>query len=121
TGATLVAVVATPASGAAGCVSKVAWNGAMYKQVKTSAQADMKLGRRLGTAAILGCSTTNTAPPGYSAAPRVTARHSIFAVTGLRSQVAIAMKGTSSTRLFVSTTTKASATEQRVLNRLRGK
>jgi uncharacterized protein DUF6281 len=119
-GAALAAVAAVPASGAAGCVTKVAWQGATYKAVRTTANADIPLGRRLGTAAVIGCATTNTAPPGYSAAPRATVRHSIFAVAGVHSQVAVAMRGASTTRLFMSTA-KPSAAEQRVLNRLRGR
>ena len=118
TGAALVAVIAAPASGAAGCVPKVAWHSTLYKAVRIGARTDVPLGRRLGTAAVLGCATTS--PPGYSAASAATARHSIFAVDGLRTQVAIAMRGASSTRLFVSTT-PATAAEKRVLTRLRGK
>ena len=118
-GAALVPVAA-PASGAAGCVSRVAFHGTTYKAVATPSSAQIPLGRRLGTAAVLGCATTNPAPPGYSAAPRATVRRPLFAIDGVRSQIAVAMRGASSTRLFVSTG-HATAAEQRVLRRLRGK
>ena len=117
-GAVLTVVASAPASGAAGCVAHVAWHGALYKAAAT--RADIPLGRRLGTGVVLGCAKTNTAPPGYAAAPRVTARHSLFAVDGVRSSVAIAMRGASSNRLFLSTA-HATPAELQVLRRLRGK
>jgi len=120
TGAALVPVAVAPASGAAGCVSRVAFHGTTYKAVATPSSAQIPLGRRLGTAAVLGCATTNPAPPGYSAAPRATVRRPLFAIDGVRSQIAVAMRGASTTRMFVSTQ-QATAAEQRVLRRLRGK
>ena len=116
-GAAAAAVAGAPASGAAGCVSRVAWHGTIYKAAATTAR--IPLGRRLGTGAILGCATTYP-PPGYAASVHATVRHSLFAVVGVRSQVAIAMRGSSRTRLFVSTA-QATAAEKRILRHLRGR
>jgi Family of unknown function (DUF6281) len=118
TAAFLTGVASAPASPAAVCVAHVGWQSTIYKAVAT--KADIPVGRRLGTGVVLGCAKTNTSPPGYAAEPRVTVRRPLFAVAGIRTSVAVAMRGSSATRLFVSSA-KATPAELRVLNRLRGR
>jgi hypothetical protein len=122
TAAALAALLApaavAPASGA-GCATQVAWHTTRYKQVAT--KAAVPLGRRLGRGAIISCRTTNTGggAGGYAARAAAVVRQSVYAVPGLRPQVAVAMRG-ARPALFVSTATPTAA-ERRVLDRLRGR
>jgi hypothetical protein len=106
--ALLAAAAATPASGAV-CPTQVAWHTARYKQVAT--KAPVALGRRLGTGAIV--SSCHTLYPG------VPVRRSVYAVPGLRPQVALALRAAHPV-LFVSNAVPTAA-ELRVLARLRGR
>ena len=109
-------VAATPASGA-GCVTQVAWHTTRYKQVATTAH--VPLGRRLGRGALITCRTTNAGGGGYGAHPGATVRQSVYAVPGLRPQVAVALRA-AHPALFVSKATPTAA-ERAVLARLRGR
>jgi uncharacterized protein DUF6281 len=113
--ALIAPAAATPASGA-GCVKQVAWHTTRYKQVATTAR--VPLGRRLGRGAIIACSTTS-AGGGYGGRARAVVRQSVYAVPGVRPQVAVALRA-AHPALFVSNAT-ATAAERRVLNRLRGR
>jgi hypothetical protein len=115
--ALLAPAAATPASGA-GCVRQVAWHTTRYKQVATTAR--VPLGRRLGRGAMITCRTTNTGGGGgYGAHPGATVRQSVYAVPGLRPQIAVALRA-AHPALFVSRATPTAA-EQKVLDRLRGR
>jgi hypothetical protein len=115
--AVLAPAAAVPASGA-GCVTTVAWNTARYKAVATTAR--VPLGRRLGTGAIVSCRTTNTGGGGYTAARADAAvRRSVFAVPGVRSTVAIALRA-ARPQLYLSSAAPTAA-ERRVIARLRGR
>ena len=122
----LAALAAMPAS-SPGAVCPVpvrlVFHATPYKPVAT--RATVPLGRRLGTGTIVTCRTTNV-PPGYAAAaPRArsgdpaTRRPSVYAVPGLRPQVAVALRGRTRTSLYVSRATPTAA-ERAVLARLRG-
>jgi hypothetical protein len=119
TTAALAAVIApaaaTPASGA-GCVTQVAWHTTRYKQVATKVR--VPLGRRLGRGAIITCRTTNTGggAGGYAAHASAVVRQSVYAVPGVRPQVAVAMRA-ARPGLFVSRATPTAA-ERAVLDRL---
>jgi hypothetical protein len=110
--ALLAPVAVTPASGA-GCVTQVAWHTTRYKHVAT--KAHVPLGRALGRGAVITCPAIGG---GYGAHPGATARQSVYAVPGLRPQVAVALRAVHPA-LFVSTATPTAA-EQKVLTRLRG-
>jgi hypothetical protein len=109
--ALVVPVGTTPASGA-GCVPQVAWHTTRYKRVATAVR--VPVGRRLGRGAIIACSTTNG-----GLYPGTPVRQSVYAVPGLRPQVALALRS-AHPALFVSKT-PATAAERRVLARLRGR
>jgi hypothetical protein len=108
--ALLAPAAATPASGA-GCVTQVAWHTTRYKRVTTT--APVALGRRLGRGTIIPCATGGGLYPG------VPVHQSIYAVPGLRPQVAVARRAVHPA-LFVSQATPTAA-EQKVLDRLRGR
>ena len=109
TAAVLAAVLAPAASAGPRCPTRVAWHGARYKPVSTTARPP--LGPRLeGTGVIVPCSTTRLEP---GVVPRV----SVYAVRGIRPQVAIAARP-SRPALYVSTVTPTAA-ERRILERLR--
>jgi hypothetical protein len=116
--ALLAPAAATPASGA-GCVTTVAWHTTRYKQVAT--QVRVPLGRRLGRGAIITCRTTNTGggTGGYAVHAAAVVRQSVYAVPGVRPQVAVAMRA-ARPGLFVSKAAPTAA-ERRVLDRLRGR
>jgi hypothetical protein len=121
TAAALAAVIApaaaTPASGA-GCVTQVAWHTTRYTQVTTKVR--VPLGPRLGRGAIIPCRTTNTGGGGgYAARVSAVVRQSVYAVPGVRPQVAVAMRA-ARPGLFVSKATPTAA-ERSVLARLRGR
>jgi hypothetical protein len=103
----LAAAPATTASGAV-CPTQIAWRTARYKQVVT--RAPVPLGRRVGLGAIVSCRTLYRSEP---------ARRSLYAVPGLRPQLAVALKSARPV-LFVSNATPTAA-ELRVLARLRGR
>jgi hypothetical protein len=122
----LAALAAVPA-GSQGAVCSVpvrlVWDATTYKPVAT--RGTVPLGRRLGTGTLVTCRVTNV-PPGYAAAagPRargydVTRRLSVYAVSGIRPQVALALRGRTRTSLYVSPA-RPTAAERAVLARLRG-
>jgi Family of unknown function (DUF6281) len=109
-----VAPVAVPASGA-GCVTTVAWHATHYKHVATTAR--FPLGPRLGTGTRVRCATTSTDP--YAPSTGATARRSVYAVPGVRTKVAVALRA--ATPLLYVSSAAPTAAERRVLNRLRGR
>ena len=114
--ALLAPVAAAPAAGA-GCVKQVAWNTTRYKQVAT--RAHVPLGRRLGRGAIIPCRTTSPGGGYGGGLADAVVRQSVYAVPGLRPQVAIALRA-AHPALFVSQATPTAA-ERTVLDRLRGR
>jgi hypothetical protein len=97
----------------------VAWHATSYKAVAT--RGDLPLGRMLGRGTLRSsCRTTNGVTTGDArgAAPGITVRRRLYAVDGLRPQVAVATSGRRP-GLYVSHT-PATSSELRVLRRLRG-
>jgi Family of unknown function (DUF6281) len=109
--ATAAAAAALLPAGSAGaqCTPSVAWHTTRYKAVAT--RAHVPVDRRLGLGAIIGCSITRGTAPGQ------VRRVSVYAVRGVRPQVAIALRP-SKPALYVSAV-RATAAERRVLDRLR--
>jgi hypothetical protein len=104
----LAAVLAPPASAVSRCGPRIAWHGARYELVLTNGRAP--LGPRLaGTAISISCSRTTTADTAH----RVT----VYAVRGVRTRVAIAVRP-GKPALYVSDVTPTAA-ERRILARLR--
>jgi len=123
TAAALGAVLlAFPAAGPASdsrCPNVVTWHATSYKAVAT--RGDLPLGRMLGKGTLRSsCRTTNSTTTGGArgAAPGITVKRRLYAVDGLRPQVAVAAAGRRPA-LYVSRT-PATAPELRVLRRLRG-
>src|SRR3954470_23247302 len=118
--ALVVLAVAPAASGSAACSTHLTWHAAAYRAVSTA--SSVKAGHALGNGTLHTCSTTNL-PPGYGArAARVGADalvRPVYAVPGVRAQVAGALKTRPRTTLYVSRAT-ATAAERAVLARLRG-
>jgi hypothetical protein len=113
----LVFPAAGPASGG-GCPNVVMWRAMTYKAVAT--RGDLPLDRMLGKGTLRSsCRTTNSTTAGGArgAAPDVTVKRRLYAVEGLRPQVAVATAGRKPS-LYVSRT-PATASELRVLRRLR--
>jgi Family of unknown function (DUF6281) len=111
-------LAAAPAtSGAAACSPRLVFRATSYKAVAVHGR--LVPGSRVGTATLVGCRTANL-PPGYAAAAgRDVTRHlSVYAVPGVRAQVAIALKSRAGTTLYVSRTTPTAA-ERAALARLR--
>ena len=121
-----LAAVAGPASGAV-CPNRLTWHKTAYRSVAT--HASIPVGSRLGKGTVVNtCATTHTSTPpapggGYGAAaangePGVPIKRVVYAVDGLRPQVAIVVKSRRPA-LYVSQT-KATAAELAILRRLRG-
>ena len=120
-----LATAAGPASGAV-CPTRLTWHKTAYRSVVT--HAAIPIGSRLGKGTVAkSCATTHTPAPapggGYGAAavdgePGVPITRVVYAVDGLRPQVAIVVKSRRPA-LYVSQT-KPSATELATLRRLRG-
>ena len=104
-----VAVLAPAGSAGAQCSSGLAWHTTRYTPVVTRAR--VPIARRLGTGFIVRC--------GFPRAAQVVPRVSVYAVRGVRPQVAIARRP-SNPVLYVSTAPPTAA-ERRVLDRLRGR
>jgi len=117
--ALVVLAVAPAASGSAACSTHLTWHAAAYRAVSTA--GSVKAGHALGSGTLHTCSTTNL-PPGYAAgAARVRADalvRPVFAVPGVRSKIAVALKSRTRTTLYVSHATPTAA-ERAVLTRLR--
>jgi hypothetical protein len=108
---------AGPASGA-GCPDVVTWRATSYKSVAT--RGDLPLGRMLGKGTLRSsCRTTNSTTGGGArgVAPGITVKRRLYAVDGLRPQVAVAIAGRRPS-LYVART-PATSSELRVLRRLR--
>jgi hypothetical protein len=108
--------VAPTASGSVVCSTHLTWNGTSYRSAAVSLH--LRAGRALGNGTLHTCSTTNV-PPGYAA--RIGADslvRPVFAVPGVRSKVALALKSRTRTTLYVSKATPTAA-ERAVLARLR--
>jgi hypothetical protein len=113
----LVLPAAGPASGG-GCPNVVTWRATSYKAVAT--RGDIPLGRMLGKGTLRSsCRTTNGTATGggRGAAPAITLKRRLYAVDGLRPQVAVAIAGRRPS-LYVSRT-PATSSELRLLRRLR--
>jgi hypothetical protein len=118
-GAVLVASAgAAPASDGAACPNVVTWRATAYKSVAT--RGEIPLGRLLGKGRLRSsCRETNSAAGGArTAAADIVLRRRLYAVDGLRPQLAVATTG-GRPSLYVSRT-PATAAELRVLRRLRG-
>jgi hypothetical protein len=119
--ALVVPAVAPTASGSAVCSTHLTWHAAAYRAVATPRSP--AVGRRLGNGTLHTCSTTNV-PPGYAAgAARVGTDalvRPVYAVPGVRSQVAVALKSRTRATLYVSRATPTAA-ERAVLTRLRNR
>jgi hypothetical protein len=109
--ATAAAAAALLPAGSAGaqCTPRLAWHTTRYKVVATRARVPVE--RRLGLGAVIGCGITRGTGPGQAR------RVPVYAVRGVRPQVAIALRP-SKPALYVSTA-RATAAERRVLDRLR--
>jgi hypothetical protein len=107
--AAAAAVLLPAGSAGAQCASSLAWHTTRYKPVVTRAR--IPVDRRLGTGVFIRCGVPRAAGPGQ--VPRV----SVYAVRGVRPQVALALRP-SKPVLYVSNAT-ATAAERRVLDRLR--
>jgi hypothetical protein len=113
----LVLPAAGPASGGP-CANVVTWHATSYKAVAT--RGDLPLGRMLGKGTVRSsCRTTNSTTAGGArgAAPGAAVKRRLYAVAGLRPQVAVAIAGRRPS-LYVSRT-RATSSELRVLRRLR--
>jgi hypothetical protein len=111
TAAAAAALLPAGSAGAQKCTPRLAWHTTSYKAVATRARVPVD--RRLGLGAIVGCSVTHGTGPGQ------VRRVSVYAVRGVRPQVAIALRP-SKPALYVSTA-RATAAERRVLDRLRAR
>jgi hypothetical protein len=116
----LVVLAATPtASESAVCSTHLTWHATSYRAVSTA--GSVKAGRALGNGTLHTCSTTNL-PPGYAARSARVAAGSlvrpVFAVPGVRSKIAVALKSRTKTTLYVSRATPTAA-ERAVLKKLR--
>ena len=117
-----LAAASGPASGAV-CPNRLTWHKTAYRSAVT--RAPIPIGDRLGKGTVVNtCATTHTATPGggYGAAvvngePGVPIRRVVYAVDGLRPQVAIVVKSRRPA-LYVSQT-KPTAAELAILRRLR--
>jgi hypothetical protein len=117
----LALLAAAPtASGSATCSAHLTWHATSYRAVSTL--ASVKAGSALGNGTLHTC-TAPPVPPGYAARTAGVAASAlirpVFAVPGVRSKVAVALKSASRTSLYVSRTTPTAA-ERAVLKRLRG-
>lgn len=110
--AAAVALLAPGGSAGAQCTQSLAWHTTRYKPVVT--RAPLPLGRRLGTGVIIRCGVPRAVGPAQ-AVPRV----SVYAICGVRPQVALALRP-SKPVLYVSNA-RATAAERRVLDRLRAR
>jgi hypothetical protein len=110
--AALAALAIAPAGtvGAQQCTQRLTYRTVRYKAVATRVHVPIE--RRLGRGALVGCSFTREASAGG------VRRVSVYAVRGVRPQVAVALRPTRPA-LFLSTATPTAA-ERRVLDRLRG-
>jgi len=119
-----LAAASGPASGAV-CPNRLTWHKTAYRSAVT--RAPIPIGDRLGKGTIVNtCATTHTATPGggYGAAavngePGARIRRVVYAVDGLRPQIAIVVKSRRPT-LFISRTTPTAA-ERTLINRLLGR
>jgi hypothetical protein len=112
--AAAVAVLALVPAGGAGaqCTSSLAWHTTRYQPVATS--APVPLDRRLGTGVLIRCGVPRAVGPG-----QVIPRVSVYAIRGVRPQVALALRPAKPV-LYVSKATPTAA-ERRVLDRLRAR
>ena len=114
-----LAVLATaPAASGATCTASLTFRATRYARVAT--QGHVNAGRRLGAGSLAACPAT-TMPPGYGVAargPDAARRMSVYAVAGVRPQVAVALRTAMRTSLYVSRAT-ATAAERAVLAKLR--
>jgi Family of unknown function (DUF6281) len=110
--AAAVAALLPAGSAGAQCTQRLTWQATRYKPVVT--RAPVPVGHRLGRGTLVGCSVTRgTARQGG------VRRVSVYAVRGVRSQVAVALRP-AKPALYVSNA-RATAAERRVLDRLRGR
>ena len=118
--------VACGSASSAVCPTRLTWHKTAYKSTVT--HAAIPIGARLGKGTVINtCATTHTSTPapggGYGAAavdgePGVPIKRVVYAVDGLRPQVAIVVKSRRPA-LYVSRT-KPTAAELAILRRLRG-
>jgi hypothetical protein len=107
-----IAIVPATTVGAQRCTQRLTYRTAQYKAVAT--RAHVPVTRRLGRGALFGCTVTRG-----SARQGAVRRVRVYAVRGVRSRVAVAVRP-ERPALFLSSTTPTAA-ERRVLDRLRGR
>src|SRR5690349_19897115 len=102
----VLALAPTAASGSAVCSTHLTWHATAYRAVSTA--GSVAAGRALGSGTLHTCSTTNL-PPGYAARGLRVGSDAlvrpVFAVAGVRSKVAVALKSRTRTTLYVSRAT----------------
>jgi hypothetical protein len=98
--------------GAQQCTQRLTYRTVRYKAVAT--RAHVPVGRRLGRGALVGCTVTRD-----TAAQGGVRRVSVYAVRGVRPEVAVALRP-ERPALFLSST-KPTEAERRVLDRMRGR
>ena len=111
--AALAAALAIAPAGSAGtqqCTQRLTYRTAQYKLVATRARVPVE--RRVGRGALFGCSVTRGAAGGVR-------RVSVYAVRGVRPEVAVALRP-ERPALFLSSATPTAA-ERRALDRMRGR
>jgi hypothetical protein len=109
-----LAAIAPASAGGTGlqCRQSLTWHTTRYKPVLT--RGSVPVSRRLGLGSLVGCTVTRgTARRGG------VRRVSVYAIRGVRSKVAVALRP-SKPALYVSSTTPTAA-ERRVLDRMRGR
>ena len=119
-----VALAAAGSASGAVCPNRLTWHKTAYRSVVT--HAAIPIGSRLGTGTVANtCATTHTPTPAPGAVPAAAAdrergvpiKRVVYAVGGLRPQVAIVVKSRRPA-LYVSQT-KPTAAELAILRRLR--
>ena len=112
-----VLAVAPAASGSVVCSTHLTWHATAYRAAAVG--TTLRVGRALGNGTLHTCSTTNAAPPGYAARVGTDSLvRPVFAVPGVRSTVAVALKSRTRNTLYVSRA-RPTAAERAVLARLR--
>jgi hypothetical protein len=113
----VAALAALPAaSDGATCRSTLLWHAARYEHVRV--RGHLAPGRVLGTGGLALCRGRSVEPGIRRMIPAVLLRVEVRAVPGVRRRVALAVRGATRARLYVSRVTPTAA-ERAVLARLR--
>jgi hypothetical protein len=113
----VAALAALPAgSDGATCTSTLIWHAARYRHV--AVRGHLAPGRALGTGGLALCRGRSMEPGLRPMIPAILLRVEVHAVPGVRRKVAVAVRGATRARLYVSRATPTAA-ERAVLARLR--